>query len=208
MRGCEPTLSRRVIRIMEWYMNSKARIELLPGDIFLSRGNAPHKKIIRLGERTIGEKPSRVNHTGMIVMQSIAMWAHCVEALVTVQEHPIWDAYHGTRDDVAVYRCKDLTDEQRKDLARYARSYKGRKYGWLKIGTHFLDWCVGGAYFFRRLTNSDKYPICSWVVAQSYSKLGLNFGCDPGAANPDDIDDYVLSHPEKYEEIIPLGRLE
>jgi hypothetical protein len=64
-----------------------------------------------------------------------------------------------------------------------------------------------GAYFFRRLTNNGNYPICSWLVAHSYSKAGKYFGCEPGAAEPDDIWDFVKSNTEKYKEIYHINSI-
>ena len=67
-----------------------------------------------------------------------------------------------------------------------------------------MDWGLKGAYVFRRLTHDDNYPICSWVVAYAYDAAGRRFGVDPGAADPDDIWDYVTSHPEEYRQIRDL----
>lgn len=185
----------------------KGSIVLYPGDIFFTRGTGLISRAIRVCTRTIGESRTRVNHTGLIVTQARACSALCVEALTTVKEHAFWH-YSGTSDHVSVYRCTELSDVQREQIAGKAREYTGRTYGFGKIAAHLADWVLCGAYVFRRLTDSDRYPICSWVVAHSYGKLGLHFGVKPGAATPDDIYDFVVEkHPEKYEEIITLGPL-
>ncbi len=80
----------------------------------------------------------------------------------------------------------------------------GKKYGYLKIVAHLLDWLCLGVYFFRRFTNNGDYPICSWLVSHAYAMAGKNFGCDPGSAEPDDIWDFVNQNPEKYQQIYPL----
>lgn len=180
---------------------------LLPGDIVFTKGSSLLSKAIRFCTRTFGEPRTRVNHVGIVVTEARAKHAHIVEALTSVVEHPLWD-YAEVGDRVSVYRCTELTENQRKMLAIYARQYKGKKYGYTKIAAHFLDWLLLGSYAFRRLTDSDDYPICSWVVAKCYSKLGLDFGVAPGAATPDDIDDYVRRHPKKYTEILSLETLE
>jgi hypothetical protein len=64
-----------------------------------------------------------------------------------------------------------------------------------------------GAYIFRRLTQNGDYPICSWLVAHAFAKAGKTFGVQPGAANPDDIWDFIVDNPEKYGEIHPLVQL-
>jgi hypothetical protein len=60
---------------------------------------------------------------------------------------------------------------------------------------------------FRRLADSGKYPICSWLVAHAFSKAGKNFGVEPGAAEPDDIWDFVTTHRDKFACMHPLERL-
>ena len=54
----------------------------------------------------------------------------------------------------------------------------------------------------------DKYPICSWVVAYAFEKVGASyFDIKPNAAAPDDIWDYIQTHPDKFVEIYPLSFL-
>lgn len=62
---------------------------------------------------------------------------------------------------MSVYRCTELSDEQREQIVGKAREYTGRTYGFGKIAAHFADWVLCGAYVFSRLTDSDRYPICS-----------------------------------------------
>ena len=85
--------------------------------------------------------------------------------------------------------------------------YWDKKYGYLKIAAHLADWFLLGSYAFRRFTRSGKYPICSWLVAHAFSKAGKDFRVDPGAAQPDDIWDFIQRNPDKYEEIHPLQPL-
>ncbi len=105
---------------------------------------------------------------------------------------------------VAIYRPINLTEEEISFIISEAEEQVGKKYGYLKIVAHLLDWCLLGAYFFRRFTNSGKYPICSWLVAHSFSKENKHFGVEPGAAQPDDIWDFIIENPDKYEEVHPL----
>ena len=88
-----------------------------------------------------------------------------------------------------------------------ANGYVGRQYGWTKIVTHLLDWGLKGAYVFRRLTHDDDYPICSWLVAHAYLAADMTFGVPAGAANPDDIWDYVVANTDEFTQVrdlIPL----
>ena len=117
---------------------------------------------------------------------------------MTVQRHPL-DRYAMKRNtNVAIFRPINLSEAEKGAIVAKADGYVGRPYGWVKIVAHFADWMLLGAYTFRRLTNDDRYPICSWIVAHAFLAADKNFGVEPGAANPDDIWDFVTSNPDKY----------
>lgn len=180
----------------------------LPGDIFFTRGTGFISKIIRLFSRSLGERRTCVNHVGIIVAAGTVKSCQVVEALYLVRRHSLWKQYGPPRPDrVAVYRPISLNPEEIKAIVNEANDQVGRKYGYLKLLTHFLDWFLQGVYVFRRLTQNGKYPICSWLVAHAYSKVNIHFNVAPGAAQPDDIWDYVISHPKKFKPVFPLGYL-
>lgn len=176
-------------------------MQLLAGDIVLTRAGTFVGKAIRFLTRRIGEGPSRVNHVGIMVTPTLI-----VEALRTVERRSLNDAYGPpSKQSIAVYRPLNLTGEEMVRVLLRANGYVGRKYGYLKVVAHALDWLFQGAYVFRRLAGVDRYPICSWVVAKAFSAAGKDFGVDAGAATPDDIHDFVTSHPDKYEQVWPLS---
>jgi hypothetical protein len=181
--------------------------ELEPADIFFTRGKGFISKAIRFFTRGIGEKRTKVNHVGIVVDGGPISRAVVIEALTKVKRHRLYAQYGGGKTEVAVYRPTNLSAEDKAQIVTKAESYVGRKYGFLKIATHLLDWCLFGAYFFRRLTQTDKYPICSWVVAHAYGAAGKDFGVDAGAASPDDIWDFVHGHTDKYEQVRELSPL-
>jgi hypothetical protein len=181
-------------------------LDLLPADVVLTASSGWFGKAIRFMTRRIGEAPSRVNHAGIIVSGGPVESSWIVEALRTVQHRNFWRAYRG-RDKVAVYRARNLTPEQQTRIAVHGCEYIGRKYGYLKILGQALDWPLQGAYVFRRLFQMDNYPICSWVVAESYAKEGFNFGVPAGAATPDDCWDFCTKRTDLYECVLPLGTL-
>ena len=181
---------------------------LKPGDIFFTRGSGLLSRAIRVCTRSFGEKPSRVNHVGVIVEEGGIQTAMVVEALIKVRKHRLWKQYGSSkRQQVAVYRAKNLNPEQIEIIIAEANKQVGRRYGFGKIIAHFLDWLLTGAYVFRRLTSDPRYPICSWLVAHSYSEAGKHFGVAPGAADPDDIWDFIVKRTDIYESIIDLGSL-
>ncbi len=170
---------------------------LQPGDIFLTRGKGFISKAIRFFSRGIGEPRTKVNHVGIVVGGGPIATAVVVEALSKVFEHPLMQQYGGTSHEVAIYRPQNIPPEDLAKIGAKAKSYVGREYGYAQIAMHFLDWMLLGAYVFRRL-GSDRYPICSWVVAHAYAAAKYHFGVEPGAATPDDIWDYVTTHPNNY----------
>ena len=171
---------------------------LLPGDIVLTRGRGRLSRAIRFFTRRIGESRTKVNHVGIVSGYGPLREAMVVEALHTVRLHTLPRRYGDGRSDVAVYRAADLTRPETVAIAAVARSYVGRRYGYLKIVLHLCDWLLQGAYVFRRLGRMNRYPICSWLVAHCYAKVGRNFGVKPGAASPDDIWDWVTDPNRGY----------
>jgi hypothetical protein len=180
-----------------------------PGDIFLTRGNALISRLIRFFSTKIGESRTMVNHVGVVVEEGTLQTCVVVEALSRVKHHKLWEQYGPPdNDSVAIYRSINLTSEEIDKIVKYANKQVGRKYGYFKIVTHLLDWFFFGVYFFRRFTNNGQYPICSWLVAYAFAEADKNFDVAPGAAEPDDIWDFVNKNKDKYEEVYPLSRLE
>jgi len=169
-------------------------VDLKPGDVFFTRGKSTLNKMVRFFTRSVGEPRTKVDHIGLVVGAPDTV----VEALARVQQVPL-----GNRK-AAVYRPLNLTEEEIALIVTKARSYVGKKYSYIKVTTHFLDWLLQGAYVFRRLGGLDPYPICSYLVAESFSAAGKNFGVSPGAASPDDCWDFVNSRPDKYQQVVPL----
>ena len=178
--------------------------QVRPGDIFLTQGNSFVSRGIRFFSRSGGESRAEVNHVGIVVKGGWPVLAKIVEASSVVKRHSMVGYFNSKNTKVAVYRPINLTDETIHNIVARAESYVGMKYGYGKLVAHFLDWCIGGRYLFRRFALMDKYPICSWVVSHSYAKEDLDFGVHPGAASPDDIWVFVTTNPDKYTQIYPL----
>lgn len=180
---------------------SDEELYLEPCDIFLTRGTSFVSGAIRFFTRSFGEKRTEVNHVGIIVDGGTVHSAVAVEALVKVRMHALRRYATKPTTGVAVFRPINLTDAEKALIVEKAKSYEGRAYGWTKIVTHAMDWSLRGAYVFRRLTSSDDYPICSWLVAYAFAAAGKDFGVEAGAANPDDIWDFATSNADKYVQI-------
>ena len=166
------------------------------GDIALFQGQAWISKAIRVLTRTRGELETKANHVGIILVDGTERSAVVIEALNTVQLNVLYPKHE--RDLVAIARPINLCDKDRKFIGLNALKYLNRRYGYLKIVLHFLDRIIGGRYFFRRLGRIKRYPICSFLVADAFAAIGLDFGVPVGQAQPDDIWDFVKANPDKY----------
>jgi hypothetical protein len=179
-----------------------------PPDIVLVRGEGRLSQLIRIFTRKVGESKTIINHVGLISIARDQPTASMIEALWTVKEHRMQAAYGPPcRDKVAIARPKNLTPDEKRIIIGSAREYLGRPYGVMKIATHWLDYWIGDRFVFRRLTQSEYFPICSFVVAQAYAAAGKDFGVKPGKATPDDIWDFCLGNPDKFKMVRPLKSL-
>ena len=184
-------------------------IHLKPGDIFFTRGTSFLSRAIRVFTQVIGESRTKVSHTGVIVTEGDLKNAVIVEAVSKVKRQKLWEHYGPpSKSEIAIYRPKNLSEDEIHKITKDAESYVGRKYGALKLIAHLLDWLLQGAYVFRRLACMDKYPICSWVVAYAFEEVRESyFGIEPNAASPDDIWDFIQKHPNEFTEIFLLSFL-
>lgn len=183
-------------------------IVLLPGDVFLTYGAGFFSKLIRFFTRNIGESRTQVNHSGIVVAQGDLESCEVVETLLRVRKHRLWKRYGPfSQDKVAIYRPINLTPEETDTIVVQAVKQVGKRYGIFTVVGHLLDWLLMGAYVFRRILQSKNYPICSWLVAYAFARAGKNFNVEPGAAQPDDIWDFIQKNPDKYQQIHPLEQI-
>jgi hypothetical protein len=195
-----------------------SEVPIRTGDIFLTRSRSLLGVVIRFFERTKGEGRTVVNHTGLFLggRQRFSRLddVTSIEALARVRTGRFWSFYHNNKNvEVAIFRDITLTDAERREIAETALHYQDQLYGGLKLALHAGDWFLSrllfrsDVYLFRRAALIDWAPICSYLVAKCYQKVGRNFGCEPGAAQPDDIWDYVHAHPERWGPVLSLRRV-
>ncbi len=195
---------------MKQHEESQQNVLLQPADIFLTKGGGFLNRAVRFFTRGIGEKRTKVDHIGLVVQSGDIHDAIVVvvEPRTLIKRATIRSRHGPPRNDsVAVYRATNITQDEVNKIVAEAESHVGKKYGYLKIAAHSLDWLLLGSYVFRRLVPDGKYPICSWVVAYSYSKVDKHFGVEPGAASPDDIWDFIMANEDRYAEVHPLKPL-
>jgi hypothetical protein len=177
-------------------------VQLLPGDIVLTRSKSLIGSAIRYFEARPGD-PAWANHVGIIVTAGTDFTAVLVEALWKVRRGPLWDLYGppagpaDKRPEIQVYRLCEPLPDHRQAAAAHAETFVGRRYGVHKIAAHAADWWLtrklGAEVFaFRRLLRMDRYPICSYLVADAWAQGGVSFEVPPGSADPDHVHDYLL----------------
>lgn len=79
-----------------------------------------------------------------------------------------------------------------------AANFSARSYGYLKIVGQLVDWMTGSNWLSSKVLTWDRYPYCSFIVAEAYWSIGKNFGVPSKSTTPDDILDFCIDHPEKY----------
>ena len=167
------------------------------GDVVLVHAKASWWKpntwvsfLIRFMTTGKGERPTLYNHVAMMMTPFTLIEATAPRVKVA----NLRDKYGTDKYMVAVYRRVGITRHETKMLKRQAEQYYGKQYGFLKIAAHSVDfglyWLTGrDLYFARRLCKMKRYPICSWLVAWCYCKIGHCFLTDLRYITPDDIGD-------------------
>ena len=166
-----------------------------PGDIVHVRSLGWLSGLVRRFSQSRREPGTWASHSAMVRYTIKPPWV--IEALTKVVTRPLTD-YAATGSHVVVSRKPGglkLTDA--KVVLDKADDCAGRTYGYLKILAHALDRLFDNAYLFRRFARMDDYPICSWLVAHCYDKIGIRFGVEPNAGQPDDILDWCMK--EKWQ---------
>ena len=181
------------------------------GDIVFTRGQSFVSAAIRWFSRSTGESRTMVNHCGVVVKGGGLYGsdgAEIVEALTTVKRRRLRVYANSDKTAVAVYRPTNVSPDEIVKIVDYCTQAVGRKYNYPMIVAHAIDRLVfNHAYVVRRLVGADRYPICSWIVAQAYSRAGYTFGVEPGQADPDDIWDHCLTSGH-YKPVHHLGKLD
>jgi hypothetical protein len=184
------------------------------GDIILFAGREDWYGIAsRWLMQTSGETPTYAVHTAQFLDAGSYLELDIVgkiratrEILRKRQAHDMWQ-----RRGFEVWRCRSLAAEQREAVTQQALAYLGATFGWAKFLTHLFDGLISKVvgrevFFFRKLNHDQRYPICSWITAFSYDRaLHYQFGVPPQSADPDEIGDWVNTHPDVWVRVFRLN---
>ena len=161
------------------------------GDIVLAFKGALFSRLIRLVTRR-KNNPVVMTHSGIMIESNTYM-----ETDIRARLSPI----------EALYKCEyweiwqypEITDLERVTITTNAKSYFNKTYSITKLMFHAFDAILGkilsrDIFFFRKLSKSDKYIVCSWIPSSVYHKIGIDFINPYYVATPDNIHDFLKEH--------------
>jgi len=143
-------------------------------------------------------------------------WGH---VMLVKDENTVWEAFWLLRETdlhkrlkkvkyYKVIRKKDLTEEQKYKIEKFAKKLLGRPYGVFRIILQMFDHIFHTNWFTSK-ADSKYLQVCSSYVAWVYwcaCKYKFNdvpwMSCDP-----DDIEDDQLKHPELWEVLFENRRI-
>lgn len=168
------------------------------GDILAIRGTSwLSRGIIKAQLREYPVEPAiTVSHVALITTD--APFPVAIEALHRVLTR---DAVDSIADAEAAWIFKDttLTDAERAAILRNALKFSAAGYNWPDIVLQLTDSVFHTTWPTDHLTwNLKHMPICSYVVADSYSKVHRNFGQSDRTTTPQNIACFALGHQDKY----------
>ena len=177
-----------------------SNLVLEPADIFFTQGTHWVSKAIRWFSRSKDEKPTEANHVGAVVVNGPLSQAKVVEALWKVRYGSLYEQYHDSNTKISIWRPKNIPKAEKFAIADEGLKYIGCKYGWWKILLHAIG--------LKRWCSFKKRPICSFLVGVMYDVKGYTFGKTPNMAlDPDDIHDFCVNNPDKYELVLDWTKI-
>ena len=172
---------------------------LEPCDIFFTRGDSLFAYLIRRATRKKNEAPTWAGHVGCVVEAGEGYEAIVVEALTTVEQHPMKEQYESSVVEIKVFRPLSLTDDQKAKILAYLKRSVGERYGYAKIALHGIYWLTGWDWVLNFGFIKSR-PICSYLVANAWKEAGLTFGMGLSKVpSPDDMMDFCAENPSRYQ---------
>jgi len=158
---------------------------------------------IRWAERTKDESVSWANHAGIVIKGGYlthppeGLKAVVSESQWHVNEHPWWDDHKGDNVAIAVFKIRNLSTLQERQIVEDAHSREGDRYAWWRLFT-FL-----GERLTRKPLSSahilKERNVCSNHAGLAWEAAGYQWPEPPGQLDPDDILDHCMANPERVE---------
>lgn len=179
---------------------------LKPGDIMgTTHDDSLLSTGIRWAQRQRGEGPSKWSHVGIIGNGGPVDEATVIEAAGTrIREVRIVDAYPAEAR-VAFFRSVNIPLDDLAGVVEDARADIGRRYPFGQLLLHLVDEkMLGGRRVLRRFTSLTGLVVCSGFGGVKFAGRGYAFGkYDPRTLTPDDISDWIESHPHHWQQLVP-----
>jgi hypothetical protein len=161
------------------------------GDILAVRGKGFFARGI------LAATGNTVSHVGMVVGDTPVI---VIEALLRVKTRPIEDS---VADAEKAYLLQDLSlsTEKRDTIVKRACQFSAADYGWADIVLQLANAVFRTTWFTDHLTFGflNQFPICSYLVAESYETIGLTFGKQKDESiTPADIYNFARQQPTIY----------
>lgn len=172
-------------------------LNLLPGDILLSRKNTWLSRTIRkFGKIKTGS--AKVSHAALC-LGKLTEKPEVIEALWKVIRNPL-SKYD--KEQIVIFRKRGLNQAQRNEIALKCISVENQAYGILKLPLFALD-SLTHSYFFTQTFGLSNYKVCSNLIAWAYEKAaGIKFGVGWRSVQPDTIYDFCVSKQQDWEIIL------
>jgi len=158
------------------------------GDILAVRGRG------WLSEHILAATNGDVSHVGMLVGAEPPI---VIEALARVATRPLEVSIAGAAKAYILHDTS-LTPEQRITLVNEATGQTAKDYGYVDLALQLGDALTHTRWFTTNLTHGwlDHFPICSYLVAEAYHSLGLDFGVRDVSTTPQDIFHFAKTHKQ------------
>ncbi len=159
-------------------------------------------KLILWGSKNKENKESLVSHVAGIIYPSVGI---LVEANITGVETSPLSKYSTSKHKVAIYRAKNIPKATKLLMSQEASRRVGKRYGFASILQHLIDHKLFGGKVIARKLEIPNSEICSELWGSIYKQFGYDFDKN---MTPDGMLDFCINNPDKYQEIMPLERLE
>lgn len=172
-----------------------------PGNILAVRG----KRFFDRG--ILAATGNTVRHAGMVT--ETGPFVIVIEALLRVKTRPIEESVANAEK---AYLLQDLSisADQRANIVKWGLRFYAADYGWGDILLQLANAIFRTTWFTDHLTFGllNQFPICSYLVAESYKTIGLTFGKkEEESIAPADIYNFAIGNPSIYT-VTTLDRLD
>lgn len=159
---------------------------ILAGDIIAVRGQGWLANGIVRAEYGKNPPGCAVSHVGIITAADND-GIQVTEALSRVETHAL-SVTLANCQSAWIIQYKDLTGAQRLTIVNAALSFSGDDYGYGDLLLQGADALFGTSWFTDHLAWwLSRWPICSYVAAAAYDRIGITFGREEDSVKPSDI---------------------